>query len=62
MPHGLGKMYKPDGSLFVGRFTKGKAEGQGLYILANGDYFQGILTDNKADCTNGKFVSSEYNY
>jgi len=32
-------MYKSDGSLFVGKFQQGKAEGAGLYIMTDGAYF-----------------------
>lgn len=39
VPHGIGKMYKYDGSIFIGRFVQGKAEGKGLYILNDGAYF-----------------------
>lgn len=49
-PHGLGKMYKADGSLFIGNFSHGKAQGLGLFILKDGSYFQGSLKNNTADC------------
>lgn len=39
VPHGIGKMYKSDGSLFIGKFAQGRAEGAGLFILADGAYF-----------------------
>ena len=48
IPHGLGKMYKEDGALFVGRFSHGKAEGEGLYILKDGSYYEGLFKDNVA--------------
>ncbi len=32
-------MYKSDGSIFVGKFVMGRAEGQGLYVLEDGAYF-----------------------
>lgn len=39
IPHGFGSMYKADGSLFIGRFQYGRAEGTGLYVLPDGSYF-----------------------
>lgn len=39
VPHGIGKMYKSDGSLFLGKFIQGRAEGAGLFILPDGAYF-----------------------
>ena len=40
-PHGLGKMYKSTGDLFLGNFNKGKAEGKGAYIMKDGSYYKG---------------------
>jgi hypothetical protein len=38
-PGGYGKLYKNDGSLYVGQFSNGSAEGKGVYIIPNGTYF-----------------------
>jgi hypothetical protein len=46
LPSGYGKMYKEDGSLYIGEFSKGKAEGQGVYIFTDGSYYQGKFIDN----------------
>jgi len=42
-------MYKSDGSLFIGNFHLGKAEGHGVYIMPNGSYYIGHFTNNRAD-------------
>ncbi len=39
-------MYKSDGSLYIGEFQKGKAEGKGAYIFTDGSYYQGNFKDN----------------
>lgn len=62
IPHGLGKMYKEDGALFVGRFSHGKAEGEGLYILKDGSYYEGLFKDNVAQCPKGTFCCKDYTY
>ncbi len=41
-------MYKEDGSLFVGEFVKGKAEGNGVFIMPDGSIFRGKLHNNEA--------------
>lgn len=61
-PHGIGKMYKSDGSFFAGRFVQGKAEGRGLYILSDGAYFEGELVENRAHCENGRYVNRLLTY
>lgn len=47
-PHGFGKMYKSDGSLYIGHFDKGKAEGQGAFIMPDGVIYQGHFHNNYA--------------
>ena len=49
-------MYKADGSLFVGNFRNGKANGWGYYFTTDGSYYHGNLVDNKSEDTNGKLV------
>lgn len=62
VPHGIGKMYKNDGSLFAGRFVQGRAEGPGLYILPDGAYFEGGMVDNKAECERGRYVNKHLTF
>ena len=62
LPHGIGKMYKYDGSIFLGRFVQGRAEGKGLYILDDGAYFEGSLANNQADCQLGKYYNKQLTY
>jgi len=37
-PGGFGKLYKNDGSLYIGKFSNGKADGKGILIFQNGSY------------------------
>jgi hypothetical protein len=62
VPHGIGRMYKSDGSLFVGRFVQGRAEGPGLYVLPDGAYFEGELVDNRAHCDHGRYFNRLLTY
>lgn len=55
-------MYKSDGSLFVGKFDHGRAQGDGLYVLPDGSYFEGYVDDNVATCPRGVFHCKEYTY
>lgn len=48
-PHGIGKMYKEDGSTYIGHFVHGKAHGKGVYIFNNGSFYDGQFINNKAD-------------
>ena len=47
-PEGHGRLYKEDGSLFIGEFVKGRAEGDGALIMADGSIFKGKLQNNEA--------------
>jgi len=44
----IGKMYKENGAVFVGKFVSGKAEGPCFYVMKDGSYFQGIMKQNFA--------------
>lgn len=46
-------MYKKDGTLFIGQFLNGKAQGKGALIFPNGNYFKGAFKNNRANCENG---------
>jgi hypothetical protein len=41
-------MHKPDGSLFLGYFSHGKANGNGVYIFNNGSFYSGDFNNNTA--------------
>lgn len=45
-PHGYGKLYKKDGSLYVGSFLNGKANGKGVLIFADGSFVNGTFENN----------------
>lgn len=55
-------MYKANGALFIGHFVGGKAEGPCFYVMKDGSFYRGEMVDNKAHCTNGKFVTKNFNY
>lgn len=61
-PDGFGRMYKSDGSLYVGSFKKGKAHGLGAFIFANGSFFQGAFEDNQACCEHGLYQADGFKY
>jgi hypothetical protein len=41
-------MYKQDGSLFLGQFSLGKAQGNGAYIFKDGSFYSGTFNNNIA--------------
>jgi hypothetical protein len=55
-------MYKLDGSIFIGKFVMGHAEGLGLFVLEDGAYFEGELLNNKAECNSGKYSNRLFRY
>lgn len=46
-------MYYTNGSLFIGEFKEGVAEGPGHFIWKNGSFYQGNMTKNKANDEHG---------
>lgn len=40
-PQGYGKIYKTDGSIYLGSWSRGKAEGKGLFIQNDGSFYEG---------------------
>lgn len=44
-----------NGSVFIGEFIDGKANGPGHYILNDGSYYQGMMVENIAECSHGIF-------
>lgn len=61
-PNGFGRMYKVDGSLFIGHFLNGRAHGVGAYIFADGSFYSGEFVKNQAECEKGQFVSDSLSY
>lgn len=55
-------MYKGDGSLYIGEFEKGKAQGEGIYLFKNGSYYQGEFKNNEAECNKGYYYSEDLEY
>ena len=55
-------MYKSDGSVYLGYFNHGKAEGKGAYIFNNGAYFNGEFRNNLAETQNGYYKANELSY
>lgn len=53
-PNGIGKLYRSDGSLFIGRFKKGLADGMGYLIFSNGDLYEGFFVKDIPDDPKGK--------
>lgn len=60
-PEGNGKIYKADGSVYLGEWKQGKAHGNGVYIMKDGSYYEGAFQHNMAD-GQGKFNSKGFNY
>jgi hypothetical protein len=48
-PHGLGKMFFPDGSIFTGYFYDGIPHGEGRMITNQGIYYEGQVFEGQAD-------------
>ena len=54
-------MYKSDGSLYIGHFEKGKAEGQGVFLMPDGVIYQGHFHNNYAH-GQGKYEWNDVTY
>lgn len=59
-PHGFGRMYNKNGSVFVGEFFNGVADGQGHFVMSDGSYYEGRIRNNLANDTNGFFWSPRF--
>jgi hypothetical protein len=53
-PNGYGKIYKTDGSLYIGRFDGGNMVDKFYYILPNGSHYYG--STQKTYIHNGTFT------
>lgn len=62
LPSGWGRLFKNGGGLYVGQFREGKAEGMGLFIFADGSYYEGPMLNNAAETTEGHFHSPTFDY
>ena len=45
-PSGFGKLYKKDGTLYIGQFSNAKANGKGVLLYPDGSYANGVFDDN----------------
>ena len=52
-------MYKADGSLFVGNFKDGKANGEGYYFIFDGSFYHGKFENNKAVDSRGELMMED---
>lgn len=61
-PNGLGRMYKPNGSIYIGHFDNGRAQGKGVFIFDDGSYYEGDFNRNVAETQKGIFKSDHLTY
>jgi hypothetical protein len=64
-PNGLGRMYKEDGSHYVGYFSHGRAHGRGVFIFHDGSFYSGEFNHNKAETSSdseGRYESPAIKY
>lgn len=56
-------MYHKGGSVYIGQFSHGIANGIGHYVMTDGSFYQGKMKDNSAnDEENGFFHSPHIDY
>ena len=61
-PHGLGKMYKDNGGIYIGEFKNGAAHGKGSFVFADGSFYRGDFDHNKAESIDGEYQSATLKY
>ena len=61
-PHGVGRMFKENGELYLGHFNNGKSQGQGVYLFKDGSYYKGNFDNNVAKDKNGAYHSKTMVY
>lgn len=44
--HGFGTLYRPDGSIYQGQISDNKLSGQGRFIDAGGNTYEGQFLNN----------------
>lgn len=55
-------MYHKNGSVFIGEFYAGIADGLGHFVKADGSYYNGRLKSNMAEDDNGFYWSPQFEY
>lgn len=60
LPKGCGKVYKKNGSVYVGHFRDGKAEGLGLFVFPDGSYYEGEMMDNIAESPKAYYKNNHF--
>jgi len=55
-------MYKPNGSIYLGSFDHGRAQGKGVFIFEDGSYYHGDFNRNLAESKNGSYESEILHY
>lgn len=55
-------MYYPQGSVLVGNFVNGRANGPVHYFWPDGSYFQGVVENNVGNDSDATFHCSDYTY
>ena len=61
-PYGYGKIYRKDGSLVISQWNQGSTNGPSIFIFPDASYYEGLLIDNKADDSAGRYVNSQIAY
>jgi hypothetical protein len=61
-PEGFGKVYKSNGSVYIGQFLNGKASGTGRFITPEGFYYHGEFNNNLAESDNGFYQGKDFRY
>jgi hypothetical protein len=51
---------KKNGAIYAGNFLKGRAEGPGACVFADGSYYEGEMADNVAETTCGHFQNATF--
>ena len=59
-PSGYGRMYYKNGSVFVGYFEAGIANGDGHFVKSDGTFYHGKMENNLANDINGYYWSPEF--
>jgi hypothetical protein len=55
-------MYHQSGSVFIGEFRAGVANGRGHFVAKDGSYYHGNLRNNMANDTNGHYWTPKCEY
>ncbi len=55
-------MYKKDESLVISQWSQGNTSGPSIFIFPDGSYYEGVLINNKAQDSAGRYVNSQITY